>query len=144
MKRARVHSLSSLIGVGSTHQLIYTVDESNGVNVHGVRFGFIAEPENADANANGVWTLWCMPDEISAVPIPSVPLMELEGSNAFIWAMGVWASSNQTPFNLPETALGTSRNCQQGARIVLAVHASGISAGNVRVVSYLRNFTKSL
>jgi len=31
-------------------------------NYHNIWFGFTAEPENADANANGKWILWLKPD----------------------------------------------------------------------------------
>ena len=143
MQRARVHASSDSFGAGTEYSLIYTIDESNGVNVHGLRVSFIVEPENADANANGLWVLWCMPDEVPAVPSPSTGLMELEGSNAFIWACGAYAASNQTPF-CKDLDLQTSRNCQQGARVVLVVRREGVSAGNVRIRAIMRCFTKSL
>ena len=120
-----------------------TIDETNGANVHGVIADFIIEPENADANANGVWAIFCMPDELSTIPVPTIALMEAEGSNAFVWATGVWAASNQTPF-CKEIKLGTSRNCQNGARIVLKIYHEGVSAGLVRNLLSLVYFTKSL
>jgi len=143
VKRRRVHALTSTGAVATNMQLIGTIDESNGVNVHGVRVSFIIEPENADANANGHYALWCMPDEISAVPVPSSALLELEGSNAFLWAVGTFAASNQTPTTI-NLDLGTSRNCQQGARIVLVVNREGVSAGNVRIRAVMTFFTTSL
>ncbi len=144
MQRRRVHAVSEAAGVGVTHSNVYTIDESNGVNVHGLRLSFVCEPESADANANGNWVLWCIPDEVSAVPVLTTAGLETEGSNAFIWALGTWAASNQTPFCLPETNLGTSRNCQNGARVILEVGRQGVSAGNVRVRSIVTCFTKSL
>ncbi len=144
MQRRRFHAISDAVGVGTATILTAAIDESNGVNIHGLRLGFICEPETGDANANGMWALWCLPDEVTGAPSTVTATMELEGSNAFLWACGVWAASNQTPYCLPETALGTSRNCQQGARLVLTVHKEGVSAGNVRVRSFMTFHTKSL
>ena len=144
MQRTRIHTESTSAGVGVSTSVTYTIDETNGVNVHGMRLGFIAEPINADANAHGMWVLWCLPDEISAVPSVTANVLELEGSNAFIWAMGNWSASNETPFTLPEVNLGTSRNCQNGARLVLVIGREGVTAGNVRIQAWMRCFTKSL
>ena len=143
MQRRRVHMASGTIGAGAQQNLVGTVDETNGANVHGIRCSFITEPQNADANANGVWAVWCLPDELTSIPTTSVGAMELEGSNAFLWGCGIWASSNQTPFCL-DVPFGTSRNCQNGARIVLVIHASGVSAGVVQVTTSMCYFTKSL
>jgi len=144
MQRSRVHVESSNTAVSTNEQILYTVDETNGVNIHGLRIGFIAEPENVDANAWGMWVLWCIPDPVSAVPSITTTVLEAEGSNPYIWAMGVWAASNQTPYCLPETNLGTTRNCQKGARIVLDIRREGVSAGNVRITGFIRCFTSSL
>ncbi len=144
MQRARVHAKSDASGVGTTHQNIYTIDETNGVNVHGLRLQFAVEPIDSTANANLVWALWCLPDAITAVPIPSIALMELEGSNAFIWATGVCVASNEFPYTSPSIDIMTSRNCQRDARIVFAIKREGVSAGDVRILSIMRCFTKSL
>ena len=140
MQRRRVHAISATGGSSLVVNLIGTIDETNGTNVHGVRGSFIVEPEDADANGNGNWAVWCMPDETSAVPVTSTASLELEGSNAFLWAIGTWAASNQTPY-CKDFDLSTSRNCQAGARIVLVVDVEGLSVGNARIRSTLTYFT---
>ncbi len=140
-QRKRIHALTDTGAVSTTHSNIGTIDESNAVNVHGLRFSFAIEPENADANANGTWVLSCLPRITTAAVTPSIAGLEAEGDNPVIWACGVWAASNQTPFCNPDTEMKTSRNCQAGTRIVLQIFRQGVSAGNVRVISTLCYFT---
>jgi len=143
MQRRRVHALTVNPGAGGVMVLVGTIDETNGVNAHGLRASFIVEPENADANANGNWVLYCIPDEASAVPASSTGSLELEASNAFIWALGTFAASNQTPY-CKDIEIKTSRNCQNGARLALVVNLDGVSAGNARIRGLLTYFTNSL
>ena len=140
MQRKRVHAATNNPGAGGSLSLVATIDEVNGANVHGLRTDFIVEPQDADANANGVWALWCIPDVISAVPVTTTPVLELEGSNPFLWAAGTFAGSNQTPFHHKES-YGTSRTCQRGARIVLVINLEGVSAGLVRLRALMTYFT---
>ena len=145
MERKRVHISSTLkAGIGSTTDLIATIDESNGVNAHNVHIHITCEPDSTAANAAGQWVLYCLPDEVSTVPSSAVAILEAEGANAFIWASGLWIASNETPWTLPPQDLRTSRNCQNGARLVLAVHVEGITAGSTRIVRMLTYGTKSL
>ncbi len=144
MQRKRVHFATGTGGVGTQFNLTGTIDESNGVNAHGLFAQFICEPQDADANANGQWALWCLPDEASAVPATSNGALETEASNAFLWACGNWAASNQTPYCSEAIRPKTSRNCQNGARIVLSVVNNGVSAGLVQCNRSLCYFTKSL
>ena len=142
MQRRRVHASTATIAVAN-HTTIATIDESNGVNAHGLRVSFIVEPQDADANGNGNWVLYCLPDEVSAQPTSTTAVLELEGANAFIWALGTWAASNQTPY-CKDIEIGTSRNCQQGARLLFVVFQEGISAGLSRVRTIMTFHTKSL
>ena len=145
MERKRVHVNSVLqAGVGTSANLIGTIEESNGVNAHNVHFCFTCEPDSTDANAAGTWVLWCIPDENSTVPGATIANLEGEGSNAFLWASGLWNASNQTPYSSGDMTFGTSRNCQNGARLVLMVHVEGISAGSTRINKMLSYNTKSL
>jgi len=130
--------------VNQTSNLIYTIDESNGINAHNVHINFICEPETAGANAHGAWVLWCLPDELSTQPSSAIVNLELEGANQFLWACGLWAASNETPFVLGDTTFGTIRNCANGARLILAIQMDGVSAGAVRVDTMLTANTKSL
>ena len=110
------------------------LDESDAVNVHGYRFCGSIEPENADANANGFWAVFCLPAGVLnvALDLPSTEgELNSEDTNAYLWGVGCWTASNQAPYHF-EFAPSTSRNCQKGARIVAYVVKSGISAGAVR------------
>jgi len=144
MQRKRVHTKTFSAGSSGVSTLVATVDETNGVNFHNVHFGLSAETENADANSHGLWVLWCIPDATSAVPQSDVIGLEAEGSNPFLWAMGTWFASNQTPYNSGDMVIRSSRNCPRDGRLVLVVDIEGATAGNTRIVSYLTYNTKSL
>ncbi len=145
MQRKRVHAVSSLLaGAGVAGILVGTIDESNGVNAHNVHLSFTCEPDSTDANGAGQWALWCLPDETSSAPATSVAGLEAEGSNAFLWASGLWVASNQTPFHSGDITFKSSRNCQNGARLVFTVHVEGLTAGSTRVVQLMTYNTKSL
>ncbi len=143
MQRKRIHAKTTAIGVGES-TLLATVDETNGVNFHNIHFGFAVEPEVADANANGTWVLWCIPDAVSAVPAATFGSLEAEGSNPFLWAMGVWVATNQTGYTSDDMVIRSSRNCPRDGRLVLVVRVDGLSTGNARVIQYLTYNTKSL
>ncbi len=135
---------SSLEGAGAQKNLIATVDETNGVNFHNVHFGFAVEPITAAANANGIWVLYCIPDATSAVPTSSQGALEVEGSNPFIWAMGVFVTSNESPYTSGDLVIRSSRNCPRNGRLVMSVRIEGVSADTVRTLIYLTYNTKSL
>ncbi len=143
MQRKRVHAATGLLAVGDAN-LIALVDETNGVNFHNVHWNFSVEPQDADANANGLWALWCIPDAVSALPTLTFGALETEGSNPFLWATGTWAAANQSPYNSGNLFLNTSRNCPRDGRLVLAIRVDGISAGQARVIRTLTYNTKSL
>ena len=143
MQRRRVHAISATLGAGGVLNLIATIDETNGVNAHGLRGSIAIEPQDGGANGNGIWNLWCIPDESSTVPNGSFATMEAEGSNAFLWATGTFVVSNETPFN-HDVAIGTSRNCQRGARLILQISLAGLTAGVARTNLLMTYFTKSL
>jgi len=143
MQRRRVHAATQSVTTTGPLLLTAIVTESNGINAHGMRCSFSVEPENADANANGTWQLWCMPDELAVVPSGTHSVLEQEGSNAFLWAVGTWAASNQSPYT-KDIEIRTSRNCQNGARMVLQIWIEGVSAGSVRYNRIMTYFTKSL
>jgi len=120
-----------------------TIDETNGVNAHGLRISSIVQPGTQDADANGVWALWCLPDETSTIPTIDNAFMEAETKNAFLWATGNFAATNQTPDKI-ELEIRTSRNCQNGARIVWSIRMNTLTAGTARVRTTCTYFTKGL
>ena len=121
------------------------LDESANVNVHGLRCCGSIEPENADANANGFWVVYCLPSNVisaSTQLAESFPDLDGELLNPYIWGIGCWTASNQAPFHFEFTP-STSRNCQKDARILFSVVKIGISAGAVRINQTLTCFTSN-
>ena len=125
---------NALIDDGDADFLTVTLDESASVNVHGLRACGSIEPENADANANGFWIVYCLPAQvINLLDLPqNFAQLDNEDFLPYVWGCGCWTASNQAPYHF-EFAPKTSRTCQKGARIVTVVVKSGISAGAVRI-----------
>ena len=135
---------NSTLNSNSVDNITLTLDESDRVNVHGLRCCGSIEPENADANANGFWLALCLPGGvIASADLPSSYTdLDDEDFNAYVWGIGCWTASNQAPYHF-EFAPSTSRNCQKGARIRFYICKSGISAGAVRINMLLSCFTTS-
>jgi len=141
-QRRRLDAGSDAAVLNGTETVEITLDESDAVNFHGMHYCFSIEPENADANANGLWILFCLPAQL--IPLADLPntFAELDNEDflPYVWGVGCWTASNQAPFHY-EFAPSTSRNCQRGARIVGRVTVTGVSAGNVRINQTLTGFT---
>ena len=121
-----------------------TMNEGPSVNVHGLRYCFSIEPENADANANGFWVLYCLPAGILSTGDFPGTFADLDNEDflPYVWGVGCWTASNQAPYHYEFTP-STSRNCQNGARILGMVVKSGISAGAVRINQTITCFTSN-
>jgi len=119
-------------------------DEGPSVNIHGLRYCFSIEPENADANANGFWLCLCLPAGIlQATNFPTTFTgLDNEDFMPYVWGVGCWTASNQAPYHYEFTP-STSRTCQKGARVLCYVVKSGISAGAVRINQTLTCFTSN-
>jgi len=117
-------------------------DKGQAVNIHGFRMEFIAEPEDADANANGMWAVWVLPGGV--IQNTDLPSSFGEYGNEefapYLWGMGPWAASNQTPAHI-EFAPKSTRNMQAGGRVVLELSISGLSAGLCRIRESITCFT---
>ncbi len=59
-QRRRLEAETDAIAIGRADAEL-AFNESDAVNFHGVHYCFSIEPENADANANGFWVLYCLP-----------------------------------------------------------------------------------
>ena len=108
-------------------------DNSTEVNVHGFRVESAIEPENADANCNGIWAVWVLPGGVitnSDLP-QNYGAFGDEDFAPYLWGMGTFIASNQTPFMI-RFSPKTSRNIQRGGRIVYHLLVAGVSAGLVR------------
>ena len=144
MQKRRISTNTDTFGAGAFKQITVDQDETDVANFHGWRFCFSLEPENADANSNGCWCVWCLPGgavDLSDLPT-SIGALGNEDFAPYIWGTGCWTASNQAPYHM-EFIPKTSRNCQKGARIVFRVIQDGISAGNARVNMLTTGFTSS-
>ena len=142
-ERRRLDAQSDQIGVNATSSVVIDLDEGPSVNIHGIHYCFSIEPENADANSNGYWIVYCLPAGVitASTDLPqSFADLDNEDFLPYVWGVGCWTASNQAPFHY-EFAPRTSRTCQKGARILGQVRQTGISAGQARVNSTLTGFT---
>ena len=142
--KRRVETITNQNAAASQLNLSMALDDADAVNVHGILACLSLEPENADANANGSWALYCIPGGvIQNSDLPStIGGLGNEDSAPYLWGLGCWVASNQGPFNL-QYRPKTSRNCQKGARILLRITFDGVSAGLVRANLVLSAFTTS-
>ncbi len=134
---------NNTLNSNTADRIIMNFDETNVVNFHGMRYCFSIEPENADANANGWWAVFCLPSDLPDLgDLPSTigTLGDDSNLSPYIWGLGCWTASNQAPYH-KEFAPSTSRNCQRHARVVAYVVKEGVSAGAVRIISTLTGFT---
>ena len=112
------------------------------VNIHGFRTIVAIEPEDADANANGIMAVWVLPGgTIQNADLPNTyGSYGTEDQAPYLWGITPWAASNQTPFYW-EFAPKTSRNMQRGGRVVLSIRVEGLSAGLIRQNTVMTCFT---
>ena len=137
---------NALIDDSGADVVTVLLNESNAVNVHGLRYCGSIEPENADANANGFWILYCFPADVINTTNTALPTdwstFDDEDFLPYVWGVGCWTASNQAPYHF-EFAPRTSRTCQREARIVGMIVKTGISAGAVRINQTITCFTNS-
>jgi len=134
---------SAVLDDNTTHDIEIEQDEQGSMNFHGLRYCFSIEPENADANANGIWYVVCLPQGlINSGDLPNTigEMVDDSDVSKYIWGMGCWTASNQAPFHY-EFAPKSSRNCVKGARVRAVIVPNGISAGAVRIIQVLSIFT---
>ena len=117
-------------------------DKGQVVNVHGFRMEQVIEPQDQDANANGVTAIYVLPGGViqnSDLPT-TLGTFGDEGTAPYLWGIFPWVASNQTPSHYifePKT----SRNIQAGGRIVVDLRVDGLSAGLVRQTTCITCFT---
>ncbi len=135
---------NSTLNAVASDLLQIDLDETNATNIHGLRYCFSIEPENADANANGFWILYCLPSQfIDTTTLPnSFANLDNEDFLPYVWGVGCWTASNQAPYHYEFTPR-TSRTCQNGARLHGVIVKEGISAGAVRINQTLTCFTSN-
>jgi len=116
--------------------------QGQAVNIHGLRCESALEPQDADANATGIWAVWVLPGGVvqnSDLP-SSFGEFGDEKFAPYLWGMGPWSASNQTPAHI-EFSPASTRNMQEGGRIVFHIQISGLTAGLVRHRTTITCFT---
>jgi len=139
--KRRIEIATGFPGIGNNF-LDIEFEKGQVVNVHGFRFQLAIEPQDADANANGVVAIYVLPGGLiqnSDLPVTLGSFGD-EASAPYLWGIMPWAASNQTPYHW-EFAPKTSRNIQAGGRIVADLRIEGISAGAVRQIMNITCFT---
>jgi len=145
MERRRVHATElGAIPLDIQFSHTVTIDESNGLNIHGLRWEVSIVTTGSTVGASqGTWAVFCLPDEASNLPNVDIADFEAEGSNAFTWGIGTWEVSNATPTKILFSPK-TTRNCQNGARIVFKMKNNVSTGTSPSVASVVTFFTKSL
>ncbi len=78
-------------------------------NYHNIWGSIAVEPAVQDANVQGMWVLWLRANTNQPVTDWSQATIDSDDNTMEIIACGVFAASNQTPFN-KEIHLNSSRN----------------------------------
>jgi len=131
-QKRRVEVATGTAGV-SNNFIDIAFDNSTEVNVHSFRVDSAVEPQDTDANCNGIWAVWVLPGGViqnTDLPL-SFGAFGDEDFAPYLWGIGVFVASNQTPAHWEFTPK-TSRNIQRGGRIVYHLLLAGVSAGLVR------------
>jgi len=140
--KRRIEVATGTPGIGNSY-IDIAFDKGQVVNVHGFRMDIVLEPQDADANANGIVGIYVLPGGVIANSDLPVTFGDFgnEDSAPYLWGIMPWTSSNQTPghvFFYPKT----TRNVQAGGRIVVNLRTQGISSGLVRQSTVVTCFTK--
>ncbi len=134
---------NSTLNSNSADQVQIDINESDAVNVHGLRYCFSIEPEIGEANSNGWWACFCLPAGLitnASLPTTIGTLGDDTELSPYLWGLGCWTASNQAPYHGEFNPM-TSRNCQRNARIKCYVVKEGISSGAVRIIQTMSLFT---
>ena len=105
-------------------------------NYHNIWFGFSVEPEAAEANGAGKWILWLKNNVNDTDPDFSDTVINSGDFNNLIIACGVWAASNQMPYNF-SSHLNSSRNLIANMELVLTVRVDGLTTGQITAKAML-------
>ena len=139
--KRRIEIATGTPNIGNSYTDI-NFDKGQVVNVHGLRVEVVLEPQDADANANGVIGVYVLPGGViqnSDLPT-TLGTFGNEDSAPYLWGMGLWTASNQTPYKWEFTP-STTRNIQAGGRIVVDLRIEGMTAGLMRQTTLVTCFT---
>ena len=127
-KRIQIKTETGNLAGGSTVVLLAVpTTPRESVNFHNIWGSLTVEPTTAGANASGQWVLFVQPVGVAVVAHLEADI-NLEEKNPRIIACGVFAASNQTPFNMSINPK-TSRNLNAGDRLILQITLEQITSG---------------
>jgi len=132
-QKRRIEVATGTSGVANNY-IDIDFEHSTEINVHNFRMMSSVEPEIGDANCNGIWAVWVLPSGLvqnADLPTSFGAFGDDSKYGAYLWGMGVFTASNQTPATW-EFAPKTSRNIQRDGRIVYHLLFAGVSSGLVR------------
>ncbi len=132
-QKRRLEVSTGTSGLGTSSIDMEFLNDSE-VNMHAYVASVSIEPQDADANANGIWGVWVLPNAtIQNADLPTTyGQWGDEDRSQYLWFMQPFTCSNQTPFS-STIAPKTSRNMARDSRVVLQVRIEGISAGLARI-----------
>ncbi len=139
--KRRIEVATGFPGIGNNF-IDIAFEKGQVVNVHGFRMEMILEPQDADANANGIVGIYVLPGGViqnSDLPVAFGSFGD-EDIAPYLWGIIPWAASNQSPTHLMFTPK-TTRNIQAGGRIVVDLRIEGLSAGLIRQSTVITCFT---
>ena len=110
--------------------------ERMSINYHNIWISIALEPQNAGANANGIWALVHRLDTTTAIPTLSFGNITAETFNQKIIACGCWVSSNEGPYTMT-TQMKSSRTLRAGEDLQLVINQFGLTAGQQRALAML-------
>ncbi len=137
MQAKRIQVNEQNLGAGGQVNTNLTVpdDPREMVNFHNIWSSMSVEPQNAGANCQGTWIIWKFPKNHAGVIFTDAAI-NLEESNQYIVACGVFSASNEMPWNSGPIQVKTSRNLNPGDILRTSCIVTGISAGlaSIRVM----------
>jgi len=143
--KRRTEVSTSVPGI-SINYIDMEFDHDTVVNLHGYRALVAMEPQDADANCNGIIMVWVLPGGViqnSDLPQTYGEVGDDDKYGSYLWGIMPFCASNQTPYHWvfePKT----SRNMPRGSRVVLQVNIQGVTAGMVRLNTVQTGFTSQV
>ena len=132
LQAKRIQVLEGNLLVTQTVTVILEVPTSprEEINFHNIWGSMTAEPDSTDANAQGNWGLYIIPDGGSVKDLGDASINN-EVDNPRIIACGTFSCSNQSPYTIDSIHPLTSRTLQAGDKLALGVSITGLTAGIV-------------
>jgi len=143
LQKKRLEVSTGTAGISNSFIDMEFVNDAN-VNLHGYIAQVAIEPQDGEANCNGIIAVWVLPNAL----IQNADLPQFYGSfgdedhGQYLWGFVPFAATNQTPYHWKFDP-GTSRNMARDSRIVLQIRIEGISAGIARINSTQSGFVTS-